>query len=79
MTPMLKLLGMTVRCPENRIPAQRISIDDHRIEMLDLSQTYLSLLASGNFEINVLVNEHGEPRDQPFFCGTFKYTLKQKK
>ncbi|UJR17852.1 hypothetical protein I4U23_004751 [Adineta vaga] len=76
--PMMKLLGLLVNCPGNNIPEQTIIIDKRSFVLPTMSIYYTSY-TNGLFNATVTVNELDAPSDQPFFCGTFKYTMRQRK
>ena len=68
MTPIMKMLGLTVSCPTHVIS-----------EVPDVTTLFYNFLAPGTYNVTVKVDELNASSAEPFFCGVFTYALKPKK
>jgi hypothetical protein len=70
--------GIDCRCPFN-IQPQKLNIIDHPLDVPDASQTAATFLASGNFNMTVVVTETDPSAPKPYACANVLFTVKQKK
>ncbi len=70
--------GIDCKCPFD-IKPQRIEIQRHPLDLPDATQTAATFLASGNFNITVIVTELDPLAPKPYGCSINLVTVKQKK
>ncbi len=71
-------VGIDCTCPF-KLPPQRIDVVDLPLNLPDATQTAATFLASGNFNLTVLVNEVDASAPVPYGCGNALFTVKQRK
>ena len=73
----LTAFGMDCTCPLKTVKAQTVNIVNKKIDIPDFGSPILSYFSTGDFSVKLVGYEEGTPRTNPFFCGTFKYTVKK--
>lgn len=77
--PIFSLLGLNSECSFDTVPIQEVDLHHNVFDLVQSTSMMFFLLQPGDFSFKMTAYDRDSPRDQPLFCGHFKFTVKKGK